>query len=528
MKIEHFRELKDVEIKIGNKLTVISGRNGTGKSSILGLIAQSLSFRNVGELKNIHFKTLFGEDFESEFKNHMKISNKFDTPDKKYKIDIKLKNDSNKYALTSTKRQNQIRFVLRGNEDRNFTHPCIFLDLRRLTPMVYRKEALGKEIDISAEDKLLLVQWTNDILPKIEASDNISQNLPEKDIKSVVATSKNYDIKVASAGEDNVGQILISLLSFKKLKDNYEDYKGGILLIDELDATLFPLSQKKMLDLLLTLAGKYDLQIIFTTHSPTILNYVYEKRNSHYLHSKTKDDLAVNYLTNSKGVIENLHYENVADILGDLEYKINSKKKKSKGTLVNVYCEDEEARDMLKKILPISLRRKLDFQNNVSLGAEQYESLIKANVSEFKYKSIIVLDGDKTSKYKNVVSLPFELPPDRLVYKYLCELPADDKYWDNNLNYTKSNFSANNKVNLIRTYIEFKNGDYILKENVNKSKNVREYFKEFYQDDEIKELLSTAKCNVFTILKNEYKKEVAEFVECVEKCIEEVEKNMFL
>ncbi|HGH0864613.1 TPA: hypothetical protein ACJHIP_002429, partial [Staphylococcus pseudintermedius] len=236
----------------GRKLTVISGRNGTGKSSLLGLVSQFLSFRNVKDRNDIDYKTLFNEDFESEFKNHLKISEKYDTPDKKYKINIFLEGKSKSYTLSTTKRDNNhIRFVLRGNEDRNFTWPSSYLDLRRLTPMVYRKEDEEEKLQLDGEDEKLLIEWTNSVIPKIEKSENISTNIPEKDIKSAVVTGENYDIKSASSGEDNVGQILMTLLSFKKLKENYKAYNGGIVLIDELDATLFPKSQLKLLDLLL-------------------------------------------------------------------------------------------------------------------------------------------------------------------------------------------------------------------------------------------------------------------------------------
>ena len=39
MKIENFRKLSDIEFEFGKKITVISGINGIGKSSLLALIA---------------------------------------------------------------------------------------------------------------------------------------------------------------------------------------------------------------------------------------------------------------------------------------------------------------------------------------------------------------------------------------------------------------------------------------------------------------------------------------------------------
>lgn len=527
LNIENFRELKDLDINFGNKLTIISGRNGTGKSSILGLVSQFLSFRSIKNKHDINYRTLFNEEFESEFKNHLKISEKYDTPDKKYKINIHLDNDDKIYTLSTTKRSEQIRFVLRGNNDRNFTWPSIYLDLRRLTPMVYRKEDEGNDWILDSLDERLLIEWTNRVIPKIKKSDIISKNLPDKDIKSVVATGPDYDIKSASSGEDNIGQILMSLLSFKKLKDDYPHYQGGILLIDELDATLFPKSQLQLLDLLLTLAGKYKLQIIFTTHSPTMLNYIFEMKKKTEKDSKTSRDIAINYLTNTRDKIENMNYESVNDILDDLEFKTKSKSR-NKTRKINVYCEDVEARDMLSKILPRDLKQVTGVQNKVTLGAENYISLIEAQITEFKRNSIIVLDGDKKYDYDNVLTLPFDLPPDQLVYKYLEDLPADSPYWNNKLNFDKTNFAAIKEVNSIRSYLKFEEGKYVFQDNAFKSKTIRTFFKEFYLNEEIQDLLKTANCNVFIRMKNENIEETKKFIDDFRKALNVVRKNIYV
>lgn len=78
-----------------------------------------------------------------------------------------------------------------------------------------------------------------------------------------------------SAGEWNVGRVLTTIFSFKRLKDEYgKAYKGGILLIDELDATLYGYAQKLFVRFLNKKAEEYKIQIIFTTHSPLILREV--------------------------------------------------------------------------------------------------------------------------------------------------------------------------------------------------------------------------------------------------------------
>ncbi|MDT1827834.1 ATP-binding protein, partial [Acinetobacter baumannii] len=81
----------------------------------------------------------------------------------------------------------------------------------------------------------------------------------------------NYDHESVSVGEDNTGQILMALFSFQKLKEEYVDYHGGILLIDEIDAGLFPAAQVELIKILESFAKRLNLQIIFTTHSPIVI-----------------------------------------------------------------------------------------------------------------------------------------------------------------------------------------------------------------------------------------------------------------
>jgi len=66
-----------------------------------------------------------------------------------------------------------------------------------------------------------------------------------------------------SSGQDNLGQILLAILSFRKLKEEQgEQWQGGILLIDEIDATLHPAAQSKLIKLFIQEAKENKLQIL--------------------------------------------------------------------------------------------------------------------------------------------------------------------------------------------------------------------------------------------------------------------------
>ena len=76
LQVIKFRGLKDVNIDFGSKLTVICGKNGTSKSTILGIVAQIFSFSRdqstnpVTNLKN--YKTLTNRSFKSAFNEHFR------------------------------------------------------------------------------------------------------------------------------------------------------------------------------------------------------------------------------------------------------------------------------------------------------------------------------------------------------------------------------------------------------------------------------------------------------------------------
>ena len=71
LKINNFRALSDVTIDIGNHITVICGKNGTSKSSILGISAQIFNFKkNYLTNKIINHKTISNEIFKSQPQDH--------------------------------------------------------------------------------------------------------------------------------------------------------------------------------------------------------------------------------------------------------------------------------------------------------------------------------------------------------------------------------------------------------------------------------------------------------------------------
>src|SRR5688500_18307381 len=77
--IKKFRALSNVNIEFGTQVTVICGKNGTSKSSILGIAAQIFSFeKDYLKDEKLQFQTITGSSFKSLPAEHFRFSDKYD------------------------------------------------------------------------------------------------------------------------------------------------------------------------------------------------------------------------------------------------------------------------------------------------------------------------------------------------------------------------------------------------------------------------------------------------------------------
>lgn len=82
-----------------------------------------------------------------------------------------------------------------------------------------------------------------------------------------------YDASTISLGQGALASIATALASFRRLKRELkQDYPGGILVVDEIEAGLHPRAQVSLAKALLREAKKLSLQVIVTTHSLSFLS----------------------------------------------------------------------------------------------------------------------------------------------------------------------------------------------------------------------------------------------------------------
>jgi predicted ATPase len=495
--IEKFRALNNVELEFGDYITVVCGKNGTSKSSILGIAAQIFSFeKDYVKDENLSFRQITGGAFKSQYSEHFRISDKFDVPGS-MTVNIELQDGYTDQAATAKlelmKRGKSSRPVVRnnstatGNKSRNFTHPVIFLSLKRLYPIADRDYKIS-DFDYLQEHKQDFINLTNELLNR--SSSHVTGT--EGTISSAVAHGENYDQESVSAGEDNAGQIILALMSFRKLKEEYPDYKGGLLLIDEADAGLFPTAQVNLLKMLDRECKNLNLQVVMTSHSPVLIEYAFEQSQQFRRKYKTV------YLSNTFGDVQVIQDWSWAQISADINTKTIAAASGAFLPKVNVYFEDKEAADFFAAL--ISRQPVKQFTTplpEITLGCSNYLQLIQKKISEFSERSIVCLDADQAKhvegkNLKTIVLLPGSLPPDQLIFEHLYNLSADHEFWKNDMQFTRDVFTNSAREVINEFVINGNTAD--VKERIvayQGNKTPREVFKRFYKDDDFQKLVSS-------------------------------------
>lgn len=503
--IEKFRALKDVNCELGDHITVVCGKNGTSKSSILGIAAQIFSFeKDYSADKELSFHQIAGGPFKSQYSEHFRISDTFDLPGS-MKVDIELHDGyTDKPATARLELMKRLikgkglsipRPVVRNNSttlgqntSRNFTHPVIYLSLKRLFPITARTYEVN-ELAYLTKHKKDFINLTNELLNR--NSSNVTAT--DGTISSAVAHGENYDQESVSAGEDNAGQIVLAIMSFRKLKDEYKDYKGGLLLIDEADAGLFPTAQINLLKILDRECKNLNIQVMMTSHSPVLIEYAFEQSQKFKRRYKTI------YLSNTYGDVQIMEDWSWARISADINTKTITATSQASLPRINVYFEDGEAADFFASLMVRQpLKKFTNPMSGITLGCSNFINLIQKGIPEFAEKSIVCLDSDANKfvdgkGYETVVLLPGCLPPDQMIFEHLYNLKANDPFWDNELQFTRAVFTneareVTNEFGIVGPIVDIAScvAGYTGKQ------KPREIFKRFYKREAFQDLVSSS------------------------------------
>lgn len=429
---------------LGQRITVIAGQNGTGKSTILGMLGQPFGMTEA--------RTLFGKSCRTKFTDVFKISPEHDIPGEHlYYLDFRDESISGgkqhvqvkSYPRTNAK--SHIRFVTgatRSAGDGNIDYPVIYLGLRRTYPVGEVANPKSTDAGLGEDEVRKFCEWYSRIIVPTGGEDMDPVRMSKSGQKdTLLVNTGTYDFLANSAGQDNLGQILGAVISFQRIKDSMGDaYKGGFLLIDEFDATLFPASQTGLLDVLYDVAPSLKLQVVFTTHSTDLIEHALNL-------AKQGDDVSVTYLkARASGVTAETNPPMDA-IESDLLIRPLPVKP---GLNVEIWCEDAEAKWFLLNMMSQRLKRKCDVQA-VGLGCGELGELAVRELPAL-VNVLFVVDADSEEKANAKIrgcTRRFVLPgdgksPEQSVISLLEGFDDDDGFWETcDRGYSKQIFLKN-------------------------------------------------------------------------------------
>lgn len=445
----HYRKLKNIELKFSTGVNIISGTNGTCKTSILNIISNSFQepksvsamsvLRSQNACINPKIETLTKGDkkyanpaigtkgvlYSAEYYNNK-------TLDFRKRHDRVLEETKKRFRITPT-------YTRDCNESLPDV-PVIYLGLSRLIsaseiddkkfkrkrhslPQNYHKE-------VAALYSELTKQNINIDTYKTMQFGNI------KTRADFTTTEEGIDSNTISDGQDNLHMILTALISLKYYyKNTKKDDKSSILLIDEIDSTLHPDLQLKLLKKIKKYSDDYSIQVIFTTHSLDILEEGLKKDYYNVIYIDN-DIEQVKVLKDDKLDIYNIKCRLYSKTMGDL----------MREKFIPVYTEDQEARLFLEMILNLFSEKNEEFSKvrnyfylaDSYLGCDNLCKLFKDKKCGKQFFNCIgIVDGDVNLNDKsidnNLLKLPGKASVEKLAFEFSKKLYKNNvlDFWEN-------------------------------------------------------------------------------------------------
>ncbi|NOR47977.1 MAG: AAA family ATPase [Methanosarcinaceae archaeon] len=361
---------KNETIKFNSPVSLITGKNGIGKSTLINALKQ------VSDIQNGKYD--FG--ILSLLEEYM----------------IKLVNQDNNEFIVTNKSIEKQQFSLPKLEDLTF-NSRLYAHYKNSTgtEMETYLETLRQYDSKSLTGDLLTVM--KELIGKQIVSAEKIVDLEVQDISYLeyyrlkIDDGTIYDSYTMGSGEFYINQFLWGLDCLNE---------GSIIIIEELENFLHPEAQKKVLELIHKYSVKKKVQFILTTHSPTLIDHA--NINSRIL---IKIDSESNIIC-----INDCSTWLAKDHLGS---KVENK--------VEVLVEDEKAIRFFKAIISLknpTIIKQLIITNGE--GNSNIKKCIDINQKLESSKIIGIIDGDsKYDEMENLLKLPGEVSPEELVMTFI-------------------------------------------------------------------------------------------------------------
>ncbi len=361
------RGIEDAEISFGYPITAIVGENGSGKSTVLALVAcafhnttsfipESLIPRKNKKLSKIvkyyTYKDFFVFSSGEAGISEVKITSEF-LDVSGCKCDVRKKKPSGKWNDFNTRPSRVVSY----------------LGVNRLVPPAessahrsYRK-GFKQWNRITDAQKIEIVKSASRILGK--AYDNLEiLHCQTYSLFKIRRRTVEYTGFNMGAGENVVFNLLIEIMCADD---------GALIVVDEIELGLHAQAQKKLIEELKKICLKKHCQIICSTHSKEILDSI--PMEGRVFISKKGDKTHIIPQISSDYAFGMLKQENSREL--------------------DVFVEDDVAELFLNTVINPSLRKRIIVKHIGS--ADSILSQMAACYRENRKNYIVFLDGDKRS-----------------------------------------------------------------------------------------------------------------------------------
>lgn len=455
-----FRMFRDITFNIADRLTVIAGHNGVGKSTLLGLIANGSATNDRTILRRpfqAQLHELFYLDEQRDYVEKRNAKPSFELIYKENDLEDLVKICNVSKHSDKKKKETRLKVVPRGKTegwnvgmDAKVPIPTLFLSMSRMLPIGETSDLLNESVvkGLTEEDISYITTCYKTVVSHLMSEGSaITKHELKSTTKRSLYPGFEHAVKAISLGQDSLASIVTALASFNKLKrDNKENYKGGILLIDEVDAGFHPSAQIKLIKLLKREAHKLNLQIIMTSHSLVVIKEVLKIADEIAERKFRVDNVLYIEDIYSPKLLEGCSFEKIQrDMQGELP-PIHLELPKLK-----IYFEDPEAEWWFKGLLAAKAVSLNDYTQMeiihiaAKLGCDNLRSL--CIVDSYFSEVVLVFDNDIKEKdilrnfvenQPNALTLPAveynmqnlkePLSPESQIYLYLCDIFTDPSH----------------------------------------------------------------------------------------------------
>lgn len=456
IEIDDFRKFQEQELNLGNNITLISGRNGSMKTTLMGLIAQIFRTESTD---------IYGKPMVNKFSELFNLSIEKDSRD--YLYHIKMNIDENLHLRepvpmylqpkTSTnKARHRLTPSGRKKGDGYFHLPSVYINLKRLYPLIEADSINVNKISYTQDERKFISTLYQKVLLREEFSsfDSYNAKLGKIDKYPVGPINTYYDIETISSGEDNLSTIANTLISF--MRHANDSQLTGILVIDEFEASLHPIAQVNLFNFLLWWSKKYNVQILLSTHSLFLIQYALQQK-----FDLDKNSIKLNFISsafqadNKLAILENPPYE-----IAYSELTLSNTVNRENKIKIKVFLEDEMAITFLKKIIKSRDIIKIcdfTFTTDDEVTGTSFVKLLSLckNFPTLLNNSIVIFDADVTENqltfrnFDRAMRLPSQncFPLEKEIIYFILNLDGDNpffKKFEMDKEYLRNSFVSSN------------------------------------------------------------------------------------